>query len=67
MAPKKGAGGKPQQYDENTGRYGSSIATPAESKRLKDLGIETAAGLSKRDWARIYHRLGEIERGGAIE
>ena len=67
MAQKKGAGGKPQTYDENTGRYGSSIATPAESKRLKELGIETAAGLSRRDWARIYHRLGEIEGGDAIE
>ena len=67
MAQKKGAGGKPQTYDENTGRYGSSIATPAESKRLKELGIETAAGLSKRDWARIYHRLGEIEGSGYIE
>ena len=40
MAQKKGAGGKPQTYDENTGRYGSSIATPAELLRLKEIGVE---------------------------
>ena len=40
MAQKKGAGGKPQTYDEATGRYGSSSATPAELLRLKELGIE---------------------------
>ena len=58
MAKKKGAGGKPQTYDEATGRYG----TPAERKRLKELGIDDT--LTKRDWARIYERLGEIKRGG---
>ena len=36
MAKKKGAGGKPQTYDEATGRYG----TPAERKRLKELGLD---------------------------
>ena len=36
MAQKKGAGGKPQTYDEATGRYG----TPAERQRLKELGID---------------------------
>ena len=36
MAQKKGAGGKLQTYDEATGRYG----TPAERKRLKELGID---------------------------
>ena len=59
MAQKKGAGGKPQTYDEATGRYG----TPAERKRLKELGIDDT--LTKRDWARIYERLGEIKRGAS--
>lgn len=61
MAQKKGAGGKPQTYDEATGRYG----TPAEMKRLKELGLDDT--LTKRDWARIYERLGEIKRGGYID
>lgn len=61
MAQKKGAGGKPQTYDEATGRYG----TPAERKRLKELGLDDT--LTKRDWARIYERLGEIKRGAVVE
>lgn len=57
---KKG-GGKPQTYDDATGRYG----TPAERKRLKELGFDDT--LTKRDWARIYERLGEIKRGAVVE
>ena len=56
-----------QEKYSSDGNGGTHEPTEAESKRLKDLGIETAAGLSKRDWARIYHRLGEIERGGYID
>lgn len=61
MAQKKGAGGKPQTYDEATGRYG----TTAERKRLKELGLDDT--LTKRDWARIYERLGEIKRSAVVE
>ena len=56
-----------QEKYSSDGNGGTHEPTEAESKRLKELGVEIVAGLSKRDWARIYHRLGEIERGSAIE
>lgn len=52
-----------QEKYSSDGNGGTHEPTEAESKRLKDLGID--AGLSKRDWARIYARLGEIKRGGS--
>lgn len=54
-----------QEKYSSDGNGGTHEPTEAESKRLKDLGID--AGLSKRDWARIYARLGEIKRGGYID
>ena len=52
-----------QEKYSSDGNGGTHEPTEAESKRLQDLGID--AGLSKRDWARIYARLGEIKRGGS--
>lgn len=46
MAEKKGAGGKPQKYDEKNGEYSfdgfgnARVATPAEARRMVELGID---------------------------
>ena len=71
MSPKevwdalKGHGVTQQIAQEKYSSDGNGSAhgpTKAEQKRLEELGIEDR--LSRRDWVRIYQRLGEIKRGG---
>lgn len=52
MAEKIGAGNKPQNYDEKSGKYG-------KTDFFKE--AEKAVTLSKQEWARYYEKIGEIK------
>lgn len=56
---KPGGGGKPVPYDKSTGRYTGGSSGNGGSKKK-------SVNLSKQDWARVYQKLGEIKRGGAV-
>lgn len=56
------SGNKSEDRVKSNGNNLSDGATPAEEKRLKELGYGDR--LSKSDWKRIYSRLGEIRIGG---
>ncbi len=61
MAEKKGGGGKNQPYDESTGRYGSATATPAEQKRLREIGVENNSPISESEWENDLQPRGQTD------
>lgn len=78
MAVKRGAGGEPQYYDENSGKYGSSdsstdhadkdgkldrVARKWESRTVSDPNQVPRDSLTKAEWAEYYKKLGEIKAG----
>ena len=76
MSTKTGAGGKPQEYDERTGRYGdgSDADLLAEREFKQEQLARKAEGrvplkrdiyesLSKSEWAEYYKKLGEMKSG----
>lgn len=78
MAVKRGAGGEPQYYDENSGKYGSSdsstdradkdgkldrVARKWESRTVSGTDQVSRDSLTKAEWAEYYKKLGEIKAG----
>lgn len=76
MSTKTGAGGKPQKYDERTGRYddGNDADLFAEREFKQEqltrkvegrapLKRDIYASLSKSEWAEYYKKLGEMKSG----
>ena len=65
MAEKKGAGGKPQAYDESTGQYGNGTS---ETKYRQNTSYEDIIGenkkstLTSQEKAMWYERVGGIKR-----
>lgn len=57
--PRDGKG----KFSSTDGVGGTHEATPAESKRLEELGI-TQTRLSKQEWAKFYERIGKIKKEG---
>ena len=65
MAKKKGAGDKPQTFDESNGRY-TKESKRAEAERIYDTTISTQKAkntLTKQEFAIWYQKIGEIKRG----
>lgn len=51
------------QFTSHDGNDGTHKATPAEERRMAELGLSTAR-LSKREWAIFYERIGKIKKEG---
>ena len=75
MAEKKGAGGKPQEFDKESGQYTGQGTTYRQntdySKILADDKKQEHAKkkveLTSQEWAMFYERMGDIKRGDHVD